>query len=146
MATTNYGFPTIEGTDTADGVSAINGLANSVDAALKVVENKIGSGSAYELPTATSYRLGGVKVGSGVSVTEDGTISVTGGTASVPVATKSTVGTVKIGSGLSIDRDGTLSLDVSAGSPIEALVKSVLAQHVGSTWNDLADGFIKRPN
>ena len=146
MATTNYSFPTIEGTDTADGVSAINGLANSVDAALKMVENKIDSGSAYELPTATSYRLGGVKVGSGVGVTGDGTISVTGGTASAPVATKSTVGTVKIGSGLSIERVGTLSLYVSAGSVIDVFVKSILAQYVGTTWNDLAGGFIKRLN
>lgn len=39
-----------------------------------------GSGSGYTLPTATETRLGGVKIGSGVSVAADGTISVSGGT------------------------------------------------------------------
>ena len=33
-------------------------------------------GDSYTLPTATSSRLGGVKIGSGVSVSADGTISV----------------------------------------------------------------------
>lgn len=36
-------------------------------------------GSTYVLPTATSSRLGGVKIGSGINVEADGTISVTGG-------------------------------------------------------------------
>ena len=35
-----------------------------------------GGGSSYTLPTATASVLGGVKIGAGVSVTEDGTISV----------------------------------------------------------------------
>ena len=39
-----------------------------------------GSGSTYVLPTATASRLGGVKIGSGISVENDGTISVSGGT------------------------------------------------------------------
>ena len=34
MATTHYSFPTINGTDTIDGVNAINGLANAVDTPL----------------------------------------------------------------------------------------------------------------
>lgn len=38
-----------------------------------------GGGGSYTLPTATSSRLGGVKIGSGVSVADDGTISVSGG-------------------------------------------------------------------
>lgn len=35
-----------------------------------------GGGSSYTLPTATPTRLGGVKIGSGVSVGDDGTITV----------------------------------------------------------------------
>ena len=35
-----------------------------------------GGGSSYELPVATGTRLGGVKIGSGINVTGDGTISV----------------------------------------------------------------------
>ena len=38
-----------------------------------------GGGGSYSLPTATASRLGGVKIGSGISVTSDGTISVEGG-------------------------------------------------------------------
>lgn len=38
-----------------------------------------GGGGGYTLPTATASRLGGVKIGSGVTVEEDGTISVSGG-------------------------------------------------------------------
>ena len=39
-----------------------------------------GGGGGYVLPTATANRLGGVKIGSGVTVSEDGTISVSGST------------------------------------------------------------------
>ena len=42
MATTHYSFPTINGTDTIDGVNAINGLANAVDTALYKVEQEGG--------------------------------------------------------------------------------------------------------
>lgn len=38
-----------------------------------------GAGGSYTLPPATASTLGGVKIGSGISVTDDGTISATGG-------------------------------------------------------------------
>lgn len=38
-----------------------------------------GGGGGYTLPPATASRLGGVKIGSGVTVQPDGTISVSGG-------------------------------------------------------------------
>ena len=38
-----------------------------------------GGGSSYVLPAATSTTLGGIKVGSGLSVTSDGTLSASGG-------------------------------------------------------------------
>lgn len=41
-----------------------------------------GGGSSYTLPVATATTLGGVKIGSGVNVAEDGTISVTAGSVS----------------------------------------------------------------
>lgn len=62
MATAHYNFPTIVGTDTIDGVNAINGLANSVDAALFGVAGEIPQ--AYTLPVAGTASLGGVR-GSG---------------------------------------------------------------------------------
>ena len=51
------------------------------DGSLVNMEDAIssGGGGGYTLPTATASRLGGVKIGSGVSVEDDGTISVSGG-------------------------------------------------------------------
>lgn len=76
MSTTNYNFPTIQATDKIDGVSAINGLANAVDASLKEVAGSIGGGGGYVLPAATTSALGGVIVGEGLSVQPAGTLSV----------------------------------------------------------------------
>lgn len=76
MATTHYNFPTIVGTDTIDGVNAINGLANAVDAALYGVESEVPTG--YELPIAGTTSLGGVRGAGQISVnptTGDMTIS-----------------------------------------------------------------------
>lgn len=66
MATSHYNFPTINGTDTIDGVNAINGLANSVDSALFGVAGDIPE--AYTLPIAGTTSLGGVRGSGDISV------------------------------------------------------------------------------
>lgn len=66
MATAHYNFPTIHGTDTIDGVNAINGLANSVDAALFGVAGSIPQ--EYTLPIAGTTSLGGVRGSGDISV------------------------------------------------------------------------------
>lgn len=66
MATSHYNFPTIDGTDTIDGVNAINGLANSVDAALFGVAGE--TPEAYTLPIAGTTSLGGVRGSGDISV------------------------------------------------------------------------------
>lgn len=66
MATSHYNFPTINGTDTIDGVNAINGLANSVDAALFGVAG--GIPQEYTLPIAGTTSLGGVRGSGDISV------------------------------------------------------------------------------
>lgn len=77
MSTTNYNLPTIASTDRIDGVDAINGLANAVDAQLKSITDSIaGGGGGYALPAATTSALGGVIVGEGLSVQPAGTLSV----------------------------------------------------------------------
>ena len=69
-------------------------------------EGKIkNSSSPYVLPTASAETLGGVKVGSGLSIA-DGVLSANG--YSLPTASAETLGGVKVGSGLSIE-DGVLS-------------------------------------
>lgn len=66
------------------------------------------------LKPATASTLGGVKIGAGINVASDGTISVpsgSGGSYILPAATASTLGGVKIGKYLSIANDGTISRD-----------------------------------
>ena len=48
------------------------------DGSLSTIQDEIDSGGSdpYVLPIASETRLGGVKIGSGVSISEDGTISV----------------------------------------------------------------------
>ena len=83
--------------------------------------------TSYTLPTATTDRLGGVKIGNNITVTEDGTISADSGSYTLPVATADTLGGVKIGEHITVTDDGTISAE--AGVPqsvlddIEALKK-----------------------
>ena len=60
MATTHYSFPTINGTDTIDGVNAINGLANAVDTALYRVEQEGGSAPGTNSITTSMIQNGAV--------------------------------------------------------------------------------------
>lgn len=66
MATSHYSLPTINGTDTIDGVNAINGLANAVDSALFGVAGSIPQ--EYTLPIAGTTSLGGVRGSGDISV------------------------------------------------------------------------------
>jgi hypothetical protein len=64
--------------------------------------------AAYTLPTATASVLGGVKIGSGISIDGNGVISASSGY-TLPIASASVLGGIKIGSGLSIDGSGVVS-------------------------------------
>ena len=78
MATNHYSLPTIVGTDTIDGVNAINGLANAVDTALYSVAGSIPQG--YVLPIATASALGGVRGGGEIVVSNsNGDMSIANG-------------------------------------------------------------------
>ena len=68
----------------------------------------------YNVTPATGSALGGVKIGAGVQVDVDGTISVTTGAFALQTATNTILGGVKIGGGFSITPDGT----ISAQSPL----------------------------
>mgnify|MGYP000057659525 CR=1 FL=1 len=59
-----------------------------------------------DLAAATASTIGGVIVGSGISVAVDGTISVD----IIPVATTTVAGTVIIGDGINVEVDGTISV------------------------------------
>lgn len=60
---------------------------------------------------ASANSLGGVKVGTGLAVTDDGTLSVSATDPyQLPVATTTVLGGVKVGYGLFADTDGTVSV------------------------------------
>jgi hypothetical protein len=62
----------------------------------------------FSLRPATATRLGGIKVGTSLNVTTDGTLSP-------KIASSSVAGVVKVGAGLSIAADGTLSTSGGSG-------------------------------
>lgn len=79
-------------------------------------------GTAYTLPTASGSTLGGVKIGTGLSIDVDGVLSATG-SYTLPIASSTILGGIKIGSGLSIDPStgivtaaGTYSLPIATAS------------------------------
>ena len=95
------------GKSTAMTAADVGAYRKSETYSREEADNKFGA--AYTLPTATAYRLGGVKVGSGLSVSSDGKLSVTGSAYTMPTATASRLGGVKVGDYLDIAADGTLS-------------------------------------
>lgn len=92
---------------------------------------------AYSLNTATTSTLGGVKIGSNISVTADGTISVND-PYTLTTATTSTLGGVKIGQGFLATSDGTIST-----IPVSTATTSTLGLvKIGNNINVTEDGTI----
>lgn len=95
MATSHYNLPTINGTDTIDGVNAINGLANSVDAALFGVAGSIPQ--EYTLPIAGTTSIGGVRGSGDISVNAStGDMALNDGTVTAGKLTAGAVTTDKL--------------------------------------------------
>lgn len=68
--------------------------------------------SSTEFSTiSSSTQLGLVKVGSGLSITPDGTLNLSYTPTPTPTASASVKGIVRVGGGLSIDSDGVLSVN-----------------------------------
>src|SRR6266566_5519395 len=65
-----------------------------------------GNAVPYTLPIASSSVLGGIKVGSGLFIALDGTLSAT---YALPIASASVLGGIKVGANLAIDGGGVLS-------------------------------------
>ncbi len=77
-------------------------------------------GGSYVLPVASAETLGGVKVGTGLSINESGVLSNSNPTPySLPNASAETLGGVKVGTGLSINESGVLS--ASGGYSVTAI-------------------------
>jgi hypothetical protein len=121
------------------------------------------------LTTATSSVLGSVKIGSGISITADGTISATGGgggdgsivaagtgtvvyssvsgstttyTVALTPASSGALGGVRVGSGLDIDGDGVLSTTATSTPASRSQLGAVI---IGSGINVTTTGSISVP-
>ena len=127
-------YNTVEGESilnniTDDNLKIETGIKEAQDKAKEAEEKaqQAIESTSYTLPTATTDRLGGVKIGNNITVTEDGTISAHSESYTLPVATADTLGGVKIGEHITVTDDGTISAE--AGVPqsvlddIEALKK-----------------------
>ena len=140
----NYTLPTassstLGGVKIGSNISVNNGVISiskdNITNALGYVPPSVSGGgtSSYTLPTASSSTLGGVKIGSNISV-NNGVISISkdnitnalgyvppsvsgGGTSSytLPTASSSTLGGVKIGSNISIS-NGVISVPAASSS------------------------------
>jgi len=75
------------------------------------------AGGSYTLPISSVSTLGGVKVGTGLTIDVDGTLNATGGGSyTLPVATNTTLGGVKQGAGLFINGSGEISFNIGLSS------------------------------
>lgn len=82
--------------------------------------NSGGGGSGYTLPIASSSVLGGIKVGSGLTInSQSGVLSADA--QAVTTATTGTTGVVKIGENINVKTDGTISVDLSDYAKSEVL-------------------------
>lgn len=100
--------------------------------ALRVVNFKkaAGGGGSYVLPVATASKLGGVKIGSNITIDGSGAISAPAAY-TLPTAAANTLGGIKVGTNLSIDASGVLS--ATDGTPIGRVVYDAI----------LRDGYIR---
>ena len=103
-----------------------------------------GTGSSYTLPPATPDTLGGVKVGSGLSITEDGTLSATASGSSGEVDLSSYATKEELSTGLSGKADSShthamrdiTGLPASGGTAGQVLTKT----DTGAEWADAPSG------
>lgn len=122
-------------------VSAMATPTDDADAATKkYVDDKV-SGAAYKLPIASGSTLGGIKVGTGLNVTADGTLSATGTGETgdyLPLSGGTMKGDIVMQDGTSLDIGQTGSLyndngnTVLKGSgPVVAMGTQVKVQNEG---------------
>lgn len=103
-------------------VSSVATPTDDADAATKkYVDDKV-SGAEYKLPIAGPNKLGGVKIGSGLNITGDGTLSATGGGGEVgdylPLAGGTMSGDIVMSDGTNINFDQSGSIYNDNGSVV----------------------------
>lgn len=93
------------------------GLVKSTDGSVTItnwqekgIDLSVNLPPAYTLPIATPTTLGGIKIGEGLKISEDGVVTVAGDSYVLPPATTTTLGGVKPdGTTITVADDGTIS-------------------------------------
>lgn len=122
-------------------VSSVGSPTEDADAATKkYVDDKV-SGAAYKLPIASGSTLGGIKVGNGLNITGDGTLSATGTGETgdyLPLSGGTMKGDIVMQDGTSLDLAQTGSLYNDNGNtvlkgtgPVVAMGTQVKVQNEG---------------
>jgi hypothetical protein len=111
--------------------------AQPLEAATKQYVDSKFSGAGYVLPIATSTVLGGVMVGSGLSISAGGVLT---GPGPLLPATTTSLGGIKVGANLAVTADGTLSAAAVALTPATATVLGGVK--VGTGLAVTADGVL----
>lgn len=131
-------------------VSAMATPTDDADAATKkYVDDKV-SGAEYKLPIAGPTKLGGVKVGSGLNITADGTLSATGGGGGVgdylPLAGGTMSGDIVMSDGTSINFDQSGSIYNDNGSVVVKSTGQVVAMGNGVKVQNESGAAVKISN
>jgi hypothetical protein len=111
-----FGVDVVVGTEYTPVGSSITYVWNGQGWAIK------GTGGGLQtLPIATATELGGIKVGSGLTINATTGVLDSVGNYTLPPATTSTLGGLIVGTGLSVTADGTTSTAVATSSSIGAV-------------------------
>jgi hypothetical protein len=99
-------------------------------------------GGAYILPTASTSTLGGIKIGTGLSIDGAGVVSaIATSTYILTTASNTVLGGIKVGSGLSITPDGTVSAIATSTYILTTATNIALGGiKVGANLSITADG------
>ena len=102
----------------------MNSPENTNPSVLKSLLNDVGSS---ELPVATADTLGGIKVGSGLSITEEGVLSSSGGGSGLPSVTSSDEGRC-----LQVSSDGQWIATWPVGGPENFVPNFTVVENSGT--------------
>lgn len=118
--TPNYQLPQFIGTDKPSWLTDINNAFETIDTAIKEASESGGGGGGggdtYVLPVATKTRLGGVKIGDGLKVDDQGLLSADPQSYIIPIATEDQVGGIKASDSVKIGVDGTATVPTGSNT------------------------------
>ncbi len=96
-------------------------------------KQKLAGLSNYSLPTASSTTKGGIKVGAGLAITEDGILSATGGGTADAVEWENVIGKPTAVSAFTNDKKYQTDVEVEATISKKGFLTSVPAEYVTET-------------